>query len=170
MFKSNLSFVSLKDELKHIQNYIRIQELRFPKSLKYEINAPDYLLVKMIPPLIIHTFVEISMKYAVTLDEPVTLRIDIVYVENTDIEPCYKIVIRDTGKGYSQAVLDQLSSGNRVIDEQGDHIGIWNVQQRLKLLYKGRAKLTIGNVEPHGASAEIILPMKVDLYIFVGTS
>lgn len=162
MFKSNLTFVSLKDELKHVRNYIRIQELRFPKSFSYEINAPEYLLDTLIPPLIIHTFVENSIKYAVSLDEPVTLRVDIELIEDRSIEPCFRIIIQDNGKGYTKEVLDKLNSGNRVVDEQGEHIGIWNVQQRLYLLYRGHAKLVLGNTEPHGATAEIILPMNMD--------
>jgi len=162
MFKSNLSFVSLKDELKHVRNYIRIQELRFPKSFSYEINAPEYLLDTLVPPLIIHTFAENSIKYAVSLDEPVTLMVDIKLIEDRNIEPCFRIIIQDNGKGYSKEVLDKLNSGNRVVDDQGGHIGIWNVQQRLYLLYKGHAKLILGNAEPHGAVAEITLPMNID--------
>lgn len=42
MFQSNLSFVTLRDELQHVRNYLRIQELRFPGQLIHEIKAPDF--------------------------------------------------------------------------------------------------------------------------------
>ncbi|MHA7963378.1 sensor histidine kinase [Paenibacillus sp. CAU 1782] len=43
MFRSNLTLVPLKDEIKHIRNYMRIQEMRFPGKLSFALTMPDYL-------------------------------------------------------------------------------------------------------------------------------
>jgi two-component system sensor histidine kinase YesM len=162
MFRSNMTFVSLKEELQHVRNYVRIQELRFPKSLSCSIEAPEFLLDMPVPPLIVHTFIENSIKYAVTLDEPVLLTVDIEIVDNREIEPCFKITISDTGKGFKEEILEKLRSSRQIIDERGEHIGIWNVQRRLELLYKGRGKILFRNGKPEGAVIEIVLPMNVD--------
>jgi two-component system sensor histidine kinase YesM len=162
MFRSNLTFVSIRDEVQHVQNYIRIQELRFSELLSFKIKVPDYLLETKVPSLIIHTFIENSIKYAVSMDEQVQLSVNIELLDNKEGEACFKIIIKDTGEGFKEEVIRELKAGNRIIDEHGEHIGIWNVQRRLSLLYKGRAKLFIGNSESGGALVEIVLPLNVD--------
>jgi two-component system, sensor histidine kinase YesM len=162
MFKSNLSFVTLEDELQHVQNYIRIQELRFSENLSYNIEAPSYLMKTMVPPLIIHTFIENSIKYAVSMDEQIKLSVNIQLVDLDEGEHLMKVQINDTGEGFKEEVLRELRAGNRVLDDQGEHIGIWNVQRRLALLYKGRANLSVGNTESGGAMVEIVLPLSID--------
>lgn len=158
MFRSNLTFVPLKDELRHVCNYIRIQELRFPGKLEFEMTAPDFLLDTRIPPLAIQTFVENSIKHAATPDAsiPISVRIDL---EDSGPEPRLMIAIRDKGKGFPEEVLTEILAGSQIEDEQGAHIGIWNVKRRLGLLYSGEADIEISNASPSGALVVLLLPM-----------
>lgn len=158
MFCSNLSFVSLKQELDHVTNYVRIQELRYPSSLTSGIEAPDYLMQSSLPPLIIQTFVENAVKYAVTLDEAVHIHIRIELLDTTD-EPKMRIVVQDTGKGFEEEVLKELQEGRKLTNKHGGQVGIWNVCERLRLLYEGRANISFANAHGGGAIVEIILPM-----------
>ncbi|MCL6601272.1 MAG: histidine kinase [Paenibacillus sp.] len=157
MFRSNLSFVSLGEELQHVHNYIRIQEMRFPKHLTCTINVPEFLEKLSVPPLLIQTFLENSIKHSVTLEDPIHLSVQLDLRED-GLEPYVEIIIRDTGKGFSEEVLTEINSGNRVVDEQGEHIGIWNIRKRLKLLYGNLASITCYNGYPNGAVIEIKLP------------
>lgn len=75
-------------------------------------------------------------------------------------KPFVEITIADTGNGFQEEVLRELRRGNRVVDQQGEHIGIWNVMQRLQLLYNGQAEITLTNAEPKGALVKIILPFE----------
>ncbi|MBB6691787.1 histidine kinase [Cohnella xylanilytica] len=159
MFQSNLTFVSLKDELRHVRNYIRIQELRFPDRLSFEMSAPDYLLDTRIPPLVIQTFVENSIKHSADANANIgiTVRIDL---EESESEPRLLISIRDTGTGFTEEVLSEIRAGNRIMDEQGEHIGIWNVKRRLGLLYPDNARLLVSNAVPSGALIEMLIPLQ----------
>jgi two-component system sensor histidine kinase YesM len=157
MFRSNLTFVSLHEELQHVRNYIRIQELRFPQFFTSTIEVPDFLENLSVPPLLIQTFLENSIKHSVTMEEPVHLSIRLDLRED-GFEPYIEIIIRDTGKGFTEEVLSEIRSGNRVIDEQGEHIGIWNARKRLKLLYGEKASISCYNGYPSGAVVEIKLP------------
>ncbi|MFF2910742.1 sensor histidine kinase [Paenibacillus sp. NPDC057934] len=158
MFRSNLTFVPLKDELQHVRNYNRIQELRFPGKLVFEVSAPDFLLDTRIPPLIVQTFVENSIKHAAIVSSSIqgSVRIDL---DDSGPDPRLLIEIRDTGKGFAKDILEQISAGEKIEDEQGDHIGIWNVKRRLGLLYGDEAHISFSNVEPSGALVEILLPL-----------
>ncbi|MFD0717449.1 sensor histidine kinase [Paenibacillus sp. GCM10027626] len=154
MFRSNLSFVRLKDEMEHTTNYLRIQEMRFPGRLTYHFNVPDELMNGLIPPLLVQTFVENTIKHAVSMDKQV--HISIVAEETED--GSLHIRIEDTGKGFPPDVLAQLQRNTNRIDGDGRHIGIWNVQQRLRLLYKERAKVAFANGDNFGAIVDIRLP------------
>ncbi|SDD04393.1 two-component system, sensor histidine kinase YesM [Paenibacillus sp. UNCCL117] len=161
MFQSNLAFVSLRDELRHVRNYVRIQELRFPNSLTCSIEVPDFLEDMPVPPLVIQSFLENSIKHSVTLEEPVHISVS-VDLKEEGLEPYIEIIVRDTGKGFSEHVLSEIRSGNTVKDEQGEHIGIWNVRQRLQLLYGGKASISCYNGFPQGAVVEIRLPYQTE--------
>jgi two-component system, sensor histidine kinase YesM len=161
MFQSNLSFVSLQEELQHVRNYIRIQELRFPNSMTCSIEAPEFLGQVPVPPLVIQSFLENSIKHSVSLEELVHLSVSIDLVE-TGLEPFVEILIRDTGQGFSEQVLAEIRSGNRIVDEEGEHIGIWNVRRRLQLLYGDRASIRCYNGFPQGAVVEIRLPYETE--------
>jgi two-component system sensor histidine kinase YesM len=161
MFRSNLSFVTLKEELQHVRNYMRIQELRFPNSLYCEINADEAVIDCEIPPLIIQSFAENTVKYAVTMDELINLWINVEqysYENNKYL----KISIRDTGKGFAEEILKELQKGNRIFDENGEHIGAWNVRKRINLLYSGHGEISFSNgTGPIGAIVEILLPLEI---------
>ncbi|MFD0696570.1 sensor histidine kinase [Paenibacillus sp. GCM10027628] len=159
MFRSHSDFVLLQDELKHIQNYLRIQEFRFPGHLSYKITAVDSLQACLIPPLCIQTFVENAIKHAVSMDAHV--HIDIL-IENEDSNrgEGIKIRIQDTGKGFSDHILHQLQEEINPLNDAGEHVGIWNVKRRLRLLYREQANLTF--INDHGAVVEIRIPNSRD--------
>ncbi len=160
MFRSNLTLVPLKDEIRHIRNYMRIQELRFPGKLSFRLSMPEYLKDTRIPPLIIQTFIENSIKHAITPDASIDINVCMELEEAVDSEPLLKIRITDTGSGFSEEVLSEISKGNRIVDEHGEHIGIWNVKRRLGLLYGDAARLHVSNHEPSGARIELVLPIQ----------
>lgn len=156
MLRSKVTFVPLEDELKHVRNYLRIQELRFQDQLSYEIECPEACRQIEVPPLIIHTFVENSIKYAVTMEEPAHVSISIR--ETREPEPRMNIRITDNGPGFPDDVLLTLSNGEQLQDEEEEHVGIWNVQRRLELLYEGKARIGFSNLA-QGACVELSLPL-----------
>ncbi|WP_083652415.1 sensor histidine kinase [Bacillus sp. MRMR6] len=154
---ANTDFVLLKDELTHVKNYLRIQELRFPDRFTYQVDVEDRLLNTELPPVVIQTFVENAIKYAINMDYSIHLSIR-VESANFDMEDKIKIIIQDTGVGFPEAVLTDLNTGNRIRGNQGKHIGIWNVQRRLQLLYPDRVSISFKNAIPSGAWVELMLP------------
>ncbi|MGO4348567.1 histidine kinase [Paenibacillus sp. MCAF9] len=159
IFRSHVSLVSLGDELMHMRNYIRIQELRFPDQLSSEIEVPSYLLNLAIPPLVIQTFVENTIKHAFTLEAPFRLSIH-GKLESDGQLPRILLVIEDTGEGFTPELLQLLNEKRNLEREDGSRHGIWNAWRRLELLYGGKADLTFLNLHSGGARVEVRLPMK----------
>ncbi|MCS7460969.1 histidine kinase [Paenibacillus doosanensis] len=157
-FRSNLTLVTLKEELQHVRNYIRIQEQRFPDNIRMSVQVPDFLLREPVPPLIIQTFVENTVKHAVTLDEPIDITVH-AEVAVCGEQPYLLLRVQDTGMGFPDQVLSDLAGGNRIYNEEGERIGIWNVKRRLHIIYENKADIRFANGEPHGAKVELRLPI-----------
>lgn len=160
MYRDNSTFILLDEEIKHTENYLRIQEMRFAGYLTHYISIPDGLAKYLVPPLIIQSFVENSIKYAVTMDDVVNIVVQ-ADIEGTLDHPIIKITISDTGPGFSQDVLTKLQQED-TIAYAGENVGIWNIRRRLHLLYKGEADIKFFNDEQSGAVVEIYLPLKME--------
>lgn len=161
MLRSNLTFIPLNEELEHVRNYIRIHELRFLQTLDLHIDEAPTLDNVHVPPLIIQSFIENSIKHATRMTEPLSICIKLELVDSIE-DPHVLITIRDSGPGFPEEVLKELHAGNRVIDDEGEHIGIWNVWHRLRLLYGHRAQLRLENTVPSGALVQIKLPLEIE--------
>jgi len=158
LFQSRHSLVLLKDELRHIDHYLRIQRTRFPNALECRIDVPGYLETVFLPPLLLQTVVENTIKYAVKPDKTTLLAIE-AELDDLSEEPMVFLTVRDSGPGYSDEALEAIREGRAPIDERGEHIGLWNVRERLKLQYGGKARMECYNDDPHGAVTEIVIPM-----------
>ncbi len=163
LFRSNTSFVKLKDELEHTRNYLSIQTMRFPGKLTWSVDVPDYLTDIPVPPLIIQSFVENSIKHAVTMEEPIHVTVYVGFEDDVD-DPKMRISIKDTGHGFDLAVLRELQAGRSVENERGEYTGIWNVQRRLRLLYNETVDIQyLNDDESGGAVVEMILPTRPEM-------
>lgn len=158
MFRSNTSFVSLKAELDHTRNYLKIQSLRFPEKLNWSIQSPEYLSDVPIPPLVIQSFIENAIKHAVTLDEPLSIEVNIEFLVE-EHGSRMKIRIKDSGQGFNRELLTELQAGRSVANELGERTGIWNVERRIRLLYGETASIQYDNdKKTGGATIEMIMP------------
>ncbi|QKS46533.1 histidine kinase [Paenibacillus cellulosilyticus] len=159
MFRSNLTFVPLREEIEHVRNYIGIHELRYQQKLISRIHADDQLMKIPVPPLIIQSFVENTLKHGYPDGDTVpVIEVSIELLEE-EHHACLAITVKDEGRGFRSDVLQLLNAGGRIVDEQGEHIGVWNIWHRLRLLYEGKAAVTFRNGEPNGAIVQISLPL-----------
>ncbi|MGO4374132.1 sensor histidine kinase, partial [Paenibacillus sp. MCAF20] len=115
MFQSGADFVSLQDEIKHTVNYLRIQSFRFPGSLTYEVDLPEKLHSVSLPPLVIQTFVENAIKYAIDTDRQTHIQILIRESSHDEMS----IRVTDTGPGFSEEWLNKLQQNRNPMSDQG---------------------------------------------------
>lgn len=134
----------LKKEVDYVKNYSFIQELRFPDSLSIYMEIEPSVEQVQVPPLIIQTFVENTVKYQVVAGEHTELYIVAAWCDAPE-DHRIRIEIWDTGEGFSEQVLAHLQNGSRIVDEKGEHYGIRNVISRLSLIYGGREKIEFKN-------------------------
>ena len=117
-----LEVVSLEAELKFLRAYLYLQEIRFDKNLKVEINLTNENY--KVAPLALQLLIENAIKHnIVSKDEPLTIK---VYEENGFI-----------------AVENNLQKKSSV-DESVSGIGLENIQQRYSFLTDKKVSIAEG--------------------------
>lgn len=148
----NSRYVQLGQELEHIENYLALQKLRYPKAFTYEIVCGGSLDIIPVPPFLVESFISNAIKYGRTAGEQVHIRIRAEELTRFQV----RIRISDTGEGFSEDMLDILETYLKTGDasELGG-VGIRNSIQRLRLIYGERASIRFYNQEPKGAVVEL---------------
>ena len=158
MLRVDSNEVKLEEELSHIENYMKMQEIKFPNSVAYYIGCSEELGKKEIGHLILFTVIENAFKYAMNLYETMMLLIQCETIEEKDFTG-YRVVIEDNGRGFAEEQLEKFDIGNEVEEKQnGKQIGLSNIKKTLELQYGRKDLLRLSNVEPQGARVEIWIP------------
>jgi two-component system sensor histidine kinase YesM len=157
IFQNGEDFVKLDDEINHVRIYLEIQKHRYRDAFSYSINQGDAAGKMRIPPLVLQTFIENSVKYAVSRVNEVQIRLEVDLEKETEEEVAV-IRISDTGPGFDADILERLESGQPLDQTDGNHIGIMNTIQRLEYLYRRKAKVHFSNSESGGACVTLYLP------------
>lgn len=159
---TNRSNITLAEEMEHISNYLKIQQLRFPQHLTFAVDMNPTLETCMIPALIVQPFIENAMVHGFKMGtEPFHIEIHVGLCLNDS--SFFEICIADNGKGFSEWQLNQLQNGDFTYKTDVEHMGIWNVVHRLKLQYGENANITFQNNHEHGACITMWIPIRYSL-------
>lgn len=106
LFSSTQDFVRLGDELNHIEDYINIQKLRYGDAFHFYLRINESLRQLAVPPLLLQTFIENTVKHSYTGEN--NLAIDMVINYTSAAQNFVSITIKDNGPGFSSDVLEKL--------------------------------------------------------------
>lgn len=152
IFKNREGVSTLRSELKHIQKYLEIQKIRYGDCFEFEIAIEDSILDINLPPLLLQTFVENSIKYTINWDDEIKLLIS-GHLENHTVV----IKVEDNGDGFDDMILYNLNNGIDISNGQ-NRIGIMNAISRLKMFVGETANISFYNCISGGAGVEIKIP------------
>ncbi|MGL5435662.1 MAG: sensor histidine kinase [Lachnospiraceae bacterium] len=147
-------------EIEYVENYLHIQTVRFGDCFTADIEVEEAASGVMVPPLVIQTFIENTVKYQVTAGGHINIFIHVGCCMGAD-GTHLQIEIWDSGNGYSDEILTCLREGRKIYDKQGEHYGINNVVNRIHLIYKGEGHVEFKNHDRTGG-AYIIITLPVD--------
>lgn len=157
MFKSGLHTVPVREEMRHVENYFDMQECKYPGCIFHFTDLPQELEAWRIPQMLVQTFVENEYKYAVSVDDVLTILIH-VSRETFDGEEMLLIRIEDDGKGYPQDVLRYMNGDAPRPANDGERIGLWGIKRMMALMYERDNLIELANIEPHGCVNLIHVP------------
>jgi len=139
--------VLIRNEIKHVKNYLFIQQFRHGEEYEYIIDIEDpEIMDKHIPKLILQPIVENSIYHGLLPADKNGLIIIKGLRENKNIY--FKIV--DNGVGIAPEKVEEINKilkGELKIDDQQKYFGLRNVNQRLKLMYGGSSGLQVESIE-----------------------
>lgn len=143
-------------ELQYIQNYVKLQQLRYDDLFSLHLHCdvslgncklPKMLIQPIIENAIVHGFSSLAQHG----------RIDVmVYKENADL----KICISDNGGGMESAQLETLISCLDNELEFSGHVGLRNVHRRIQLTYGKTYGITIRSILNRGTVVTLTLPLQ----------
>ena len=154
-------FVVLREELKHVKNYIYIQRLRFGDRVQVFFDVQDGLMEVPVLKFMLQPLVENCFRHAFanSMDQG---EIEIsVYNKEFDLY----LRVTDNGEGITpKERLDTLISALKSPQDDFVHIngsiGLLNVSRRLALAYSERYEFTIHSPVNQGLQVIIRIPME----------
>jgi len=158
IMKTNRSTVTLEEELKHIGNYIEIQQIRFPGKLQYAVELDPSILDMRIPALTIQPFVENAIIHGFK-NRRQLFRIQI-YAEPAPVRDHLILYIQDNGVGFPEDVMRSVADDSPLSRNESSGLGIQNVIHRLKLHYEEDVRIEFSNADEGGAVIAIYLPIE----------
>ncbi len=159
--------VRLEDEIRHIEHYLEIQKIRYVSKLEYEIDVPEEYMSWEIAPLMLQPFIENSVIHGLNKRKqdgtPFRIVIRCEDDDDDDESGTYALLrIEDNGPGFPETMLAELNGSAYVAQTVSNHLGIWNVLRRFKMLFGGKGAIVFGNGEKNGACVLVKLPRERD--------
>jgi two-component system, LytTR family, sensor kinase len=148
LFRDGRSYVTLGEELDHVERYLRLERARFRESLHVTVDVPDETLGAVVPALSVQPLVENAVRHGVERRAG-TGRIGITArVLGGDVELC----VSDDGVGIAPERVPAVLAG------AGGGIGLSNVDARLRATFGERYALRIDSTPGQGTNAVMIVP------------
>lgn len=131
------SFACLQDELHTLENYIALQQFRHMDSFAATYQVDEAVKGYYVPRLILQPLVENSIVHGPSENKPIChIKIG-ARLEQTRLI----LYVEDDGKGMTPEQIAALYSENSITTGEYTHIGIFNIQERLRLYYGNKGKL-----------------------------
>ena len=123
--------VTVKEEMDFISRYLQVMLYRYGDRLRYSIDLEEGSRNASIPRMALQPIVENSIKYGFGEDRDcLEIRIS-TRIQNEVLS----VIISDDGVGIRTELLEKLKANLDQGQNQTDHIGIYNVHKRIRLVY-----------------------------------
>lgn len=160
--KTKSEMVPLKMELKHVQDYVSIQQIRFSHGFALELDIPERLLEKNVLKLILQPLVENALYHGLQSCR-ISGKIRIhgeIRDENLVLE------VQDNGVGMPESqlkkvreLLNEKPAFTELGERHGGSIGIKNIHTRIRLYYGQPYGLSISSEEGCGTTVTVLVPV-----------
>src|SRR5947209_540787 len=148
LFRDGRSYVTLGEELDHVERYLRLEQARFRNSLHVVIDVPAETRGAVVPAMSVQPLVENAVRHGVERRAgsghvSITAR-----VRGSDVE----LLVNDDGTGIAPERVAAVLAG------AGGGIGLSNVDGRLRATYGERYALRIESQPGAGTTAVMTVP------------
>ena len=162
-FRTTLSggrdIITVADDKRHIESYLKIQKFRYQDVLDYEIRIQEEILDIQVPKLMLQPLVENALGHGIR-NKRGKGKIEIIG-ERVGEDIIFKVI--DDGRGMSRdelfRLLQSMEDNKNTASENGG-FGIVNVNQRIRNYYGERYGVTFESVLGEGTTATVRIPAR----------
>jgi two-component system LytT family sensor kinase len=148
LMRSQEQFVTLREELESIDEYLDIEVIRFGPRLGVRKDVAPETLDVIVPSLILQPLVENAIKHGLTRK----VGAGHIMIRGRRADNMLVLDVEDDGLGISDERLQTaMSSG----------IGLSNVNERLRVIYGATARVTLRGAPGRGATAHLEMPILI---------
>jgi two-component system, LytTR family, sensor kinase len=148
LFRDGRSYVTLGDEIAHVERYLRLEQARFRDSLHVRVDVPAQTRYAVVPAMSVQPLVENAVRHGVERRAG-TGRVEIVArVRGGNVELC----VSDDGVGIEPDRVPAVLAG------AGGGIGLSNVDARLRATFGEQYALRIESRVGEGTTAVMTVP------------
>ena len=153
------SMVSVREEMKYLEDYLYIQETRYGDKFVSCVEVEEGLYDLQIPKMTIQTLVENAVVHGI---ENATWEC-YLYVTGEIQEGFGIFTVKDNGVGMSREQLHTLETSGKQVVQEGEthtHLGIYAVKKRLDYVCNGKAQMQITSQERQGTKIVLTIPLR----------
>lgn len=168
-FRTTLSggkdFITMKEEMSHIESYLQIQKIRYQDILDYEVSLDKSLEEYPILKLTLQPLVENALYHGIKNKRGMGR----ICVRGYARDDMAVFEVKDDGAGMTEeemgAVKRKLKGEDRTSSKGGPSpkggFGLFNVAERLRLNYGSRCSLEFESAQGNGTTALVAIPLDV---------
>ncbi|MBO5069827.1 MAG: histidine kinase, partial [Roseburia sp.] len=144
--------VPIKEELEHVRLYVKLMEFRFRGRIRMHVEIPEELSEERIVKLTLQPLIENAIEHGLSRKRSQGE----IWIKGELSENNILISVIDNGEGISEERLKVLQEKMKVSTiSDSKHIGLRNVNQRLKLVFGDEYGLSVARTDEGGIKVTI---------------
>ena len=150
-------FITISTDLEYINQYLFIQKMRYQEHILFLTEIPESIGAYMIPKLILQPIIENAIVHGVAN----CIRQGMVFIQGKETGDSIEFFIKDNGVGMPDDIIQSINEKfENHPDDRLDrtHIGLYNIQRRLQLLFGSAADIHITQLPEGGTCVLIRIP------------
>ncbi|MGN6869577.1 MAG: sensor histidine kinase [Solirubrobacteraceae bacterium] len=148
LFRDGRSYVTLAEEIEHVERYLRLEQARFRDSLHVTVDVPAETRGAVVPAMSVQPLVENAVRHGVERQAGLGRVAISARIVGGDVE----LRVSDDGIGIEPERLEEVLAG------AGGGIGVSNVDARLRATFGERYALRIESDLGEGTTAVMTVP------------
>lgn len=149
------NLVTIQDEFSGLMQYAELQKFRYENKFDVFFECDDCCLNKKLPKLLIQPLIENAIFHGI---EPKSGEGTIFVIAKIEIGKLV-ISVEDDGVGINEEIIYKNINGNYVNKREDSHIGVRNVDERIRLNFGEEYGLKIESIKGNGTKVILILPI-----------
>ena len=159
-FRTSLSHgedkISIREELEHVENYLKIQQLRYGDIMEYSIDVPDEIKKNDIVKITLQPLVENALYHGLKKQREKGM----IKISSVDDENNIFLIVEDNGVGMQPEQVVQINKEmyEDIWVNRTTGFGIANVNRRIKLYYGEEYGLILESEPDIGTKVIVVVP------------